>query len=89
MPLSEYIEQLRSVTETLKEAGKELGVFTQIDHCFLDGCGEYWKLRFWKTTGQKMAGDDYYYRDFDTIEQLVEHLQLLVLGAKIARGEEV
>jgi hypothetical protein len=89
MGINDYIDQLSAVKDILKEKSEALGVFSEIYHCYLEGCGEYWKLVLWKTTGQKISGTAYYEHDFNTVEDLVEHLRLLALGARIHEGDEL
>lgn len=86
MNLDELMEKLSGLELLRKELENEIGVFSNI--YYISGC-HVWDIKMYKSTAQIMKDEFIYWRQFDTIEDMVSGMEFMILGAKISRDEEV
>ena len=84
MTLKERIDQLTAIEELRLKLCDKCKVDAQVYQMFLVGCGEYWKIEAVRNDGSFA-----YAKDFETADDLADHMMILIAGAMLANGEEV
>lgn len=84
MELNEYIEFLYKVQVAQSNLNISCSVFSEVRTL-----GNYWELKLYRSNAEQMEDRPFYKLDFDNAKQMLNHMTLLITGAKLANGEEV
>ena len=79
MEIHDYIDRLSKVSAIVANISAEASINARV---YL--CGEYWSFRCYDSNG-----DSCYSKDFETLNELADHLDGIMVGINLANGKEI